>query len=60
MKTGSKIGIAFAITVVVMIVLALVVRDRPDILGIPGTIFLVYTVYTVYRHNANKAGGHNH
>lgn len=53
MKTGLKIGIAFAVTVVAIVVLAFF---RPEFMAVPGTLFVVLVAYTVYTHNARKSG----
>jgi hypothetical protein len=52
-KTGLRIGIAFAITVVAIVVLAFF---RPEFMAIPGTLFVVFAAYTAYTHNARKSG----
>ncbi len=53
MRTVYKLGIAFVIAVIAMVVLANV---RPELLAIPGTLFVAFAAYTAYQRNTRKSG----
>ena len=51
MKIGVKLLIAFIATALLTVLLAFVVPDESVLLGLPGTLFIIFVVSVVYRKN---------
>ncbi|MBD8044759.1 hypothetical protein H9638_13170 [Arthrobacter sp. Sa2BUA2] len=54
MTITKKIGLAFIFFVAATVLLAFLVPDSSPLLGVPGTLLLIYVVRLVYRRSGEK------
>jgi hypothetical protein len=53
MRTIYKLGLALAVAIIAIVVLAIA---RPQLVAIPGTLFVAFTAYVAYQNNKRKSG----
>lgn len=56
MRLAKRIGLAFLCFAAATVLLAFLVPDGSPLLGVPGTLLLIYMVKLVYRRNVEKRG----
>lgn len=57
MTFAKKLAVAFLCFVAATVLLAILVPDESRLLGVPGTLLIIYVVGLVYRRSADKRAG---